>query len=197
MKTQFTRWFVLLCALTLAHSAMAQSSVSNSTVFMTIMGPNGQIDGEVTNLGREGWHRLMAFSHEIVSPRDSASGLPTGKRQHTPFRIVKLINKGTPTLLENLVKNGKLNHLEISIWSPTSGGPEVRVLTYRLEDVSVASIRPWMPHKGDPGTREYPPAEEITFVYHTIRVIYHNGNITAEDDWEAPVVDTKSSPPKP
>jgi hypothetical protein len=26
-------------------------------------------------------------THEIVSPRDSASGLPTGKRQHKPFVI--------------------------------------------------------------------------------------------------------------
>jgi hypothetical protein len=26
-------------------------------------------------------------THEIVSPRDAASGLPTGKRQHKPFVI--------------------------------------------------------------------------------------------------------------
>ena len=197
MKTQLARCFAVLCACVLSHVAMGQSSVSNSTVFMMITGPNGQVEGEVTNPGREGWHRLMAFSHEIVSPRDSASGLPTGKRQHTPFKIVKLINKSTPLLLENIAKNGKLNQVDISIWSPTTGGPEVRVLTYRLTDVSIASIRPWMPHKGDPGTREYPPAEEVTFVYHTIQITFHNGNITAEDDWEAPVVDVKSSAPKP
>jgi bacteriocin-like protein len=28
---------------------------------------------------------VIAVSHEIVSPRDPASGLPTGKRMHKPF----------------------------------------------------------------------------------------------------------------
>jgi hypothetical protein len=30
---------------------------------------------------------LIAASHEIVSPRDAASGLATGKRSHKPFII--------------------------------------------------------------------------------------------------------------
>jgi type VI secretion system secreted protein Hcp len=29
--------------------------------------------------------KVKAGSHEIVSPRDPASGLPTGKRMHKPF----------------------------------------------------------------------------------------------------------------
>jgi type VI secretion system secreted protein Hcp len=35
-------------------------------------------------------------AHEIVSPRDTASGLPSGKRQHKPFTITKEIDKSTP-----------------------------------------------------------------------------------------------------
>jgi hypothetical protein len=31
-----------------------------------------------------------------ISPRDSASGLPTGKRQHKPFVFTKVIDKSTP-----------------------------------------------------------------------------------------------------
>jgi hypothetical protein len=33
---------------------------------------------------------------EVVSPRDAASGLPTGKRQHKPLTITKEIDKSSP-----------------------------------------------------------------------------------------------------
>jgi len=38
------------------------------------------------------------FEQEIVSPRDPASGLPTGKRQHKPFVITKELDKSSPIL---------------------------------------------------------------------------------------------------
>jgi hypothetical protein len=40
----------------------------------------------------------VAASHTIVSPRDAASGLPTGKRQHKPVRITKEWGAATPML---------------------------------------------------------------------------------------------------
>jgi hypothetical protein len=36
----------------------------------------------------------------IVSPRDSASGLPTGKRQHKPIVITKELDKSSPLLFQ-------------------------------------------------------------------------------------------------
>ena len=197
MRIQIAKWIVMLCALALPHAVLAQSSVSNSTVFMSIMSQGGPIEGEVTTQGRQGWHKLLAFSHEIISPRDSASGLPTGKRQHTPFKIVKLINKGTPTLLNSMVGNNVLVNIEVSIWSPAAGGAETKVLTYRLVNAYVASIRPWMPNKGDPSAQTYPPAEEITFTYQRIEVVYENGAIFAQDEWTPNNADsTKSAAPK-
>ncbi|HZF48038.1 MAG TPA: type VI secretion system tube protein Hcp, partial [Polyangiaceae bacterium] len=44
----------------------------------------GEIKGSVTQKGREGKIMVIAVSHEIMSPRDPASGLPTGKRMHKP-----------------------------------------------------------------------------------------------------------------
>jgi len=37
----------------------------------------------------KGKMEVYGFSHEVVSPRDAASGLPTGKRQHKPVRMSK------------------------------------------------------------------------------------------------------------
>ena len=39
----------------------------------------GEVEGSVTQAGREGSMEIYGWSHEIVSPRDAASGLPTGK----------------------------------------------------------------------------------------------------------------------
>jgi hypothetical protein len=45
-------------------------------------------------------------SHEIQSPRDVASGLPTGKRMHKPFTITKEWGASTP-MLSVTVAGGK------------------------------------------------------------------------------------------
>ena len=41
----------------------------------------------------------VQLDENIVSPRDAASGLPTGKRQHKPIRIMKRIDQTTPLLM--------------------------------------------------------------------------------------------------
>ena len=51
----------------------------------------GDIKGSVTQKGREGKIMVIAASHDVLSPRDAASGLPTGKRMHKPFVITKVI----------------------------------------------------------------------------------------------------------
>ena len=58
----------------------------------------GVIVGSVTQAGREGTIMTIATSHEVISPRDAASGLPTGKRQHAPFVITKEVDQASPAL---------------------------------------------------------------------------------------------------
>jgi len=183
MKSPLLTLFIALCACILPQTAFAQN-VPAKIMFMTIEGPNGVIQGESVQNGREGWHQVLAYSHEIVSPRDAASGLPTGKRQHKPFTVVKYINRGSPLLLNAMTKEEALD-VEVSLWgaSPQSG-QEVKVLTYKLSKARIVAIRPWMPNKNDPDTTNYTPAEEISFTYQTIQVTFVNGGITAQDDWE-------------
>ena len=46
----------------------------------------GHIKGSVTQKGREDLIMVLATTHSVVSPRDMATGLSTGKRQHKPIR---------------------------------------------------------------------------------------------------------------
>ncbi|MBM4377221.1 MAG: type VI secretion system tube protein Hcp, partial [Deltaproteobacteria bacterium] len=65
----------------------------------------GEIKGSVTQAGREDSIMVIAYNHEVVSPRDAASGLPTGKRQHKPLTVTKEIDKSTPLLMNVLTNN--------------------------------------------------------------------------------------------
>ncbi|MDR7088715.1 MULTISPECIES: type VI secretion system tube protein Hcp [Cellvibrio] len=44
-----------------------------------------------------------ALSHSIKSPRDAASGLATGKRQHKPMIITQQLDKSSPQLFSLVV----------------------------------------------------------------------------------------------
>jgi len=59
----------------------------------------------------------IAFEQEIVSPRDAASGLPTGKRQHKPFVITKELDKSSPVLAKGSsgMGAGKASFSDLSI----------------------------------------------------------------------------------
>jgi hypothetical protein len=45
----------------------------------------------------------VSLSHSVVSPRDSASGLATGKRMHKPMVITKSLDKSSPQLFSLVV----------------------------------------------------------------------------------------------
>src|SRR5271167_2435873 len=63
----------------------------------------GEIKGSVTQKGREGKIMVIAANHEVVSPTDSITGLPTGKRQHKPFRITKDVDRSSPLLYKAML----------------------------------------------------------------------------------------------
>jgi len=54
----------------------------------------GDLDGD----GRAESAASAMPQHEVVSPRDSSSGLPTGKRQHKPLTVTKEWDAATPLL---------------------------------------------------------------------------------------------------
>jgi type VI secretion system secreted protein Hcp len=180
------RLSILALTLALAGQVLGQSSSSNGPVLMQVTGQKqGLIRGEVTQKGREGQHRVLAYSHEIVIPRDATTGLPTGKRQHQPFRIVKLLNAGSPSLMTAMTSGENLSTVVIDVWTPTAVGTELKLVTYTLTDARIVSLRPWMPNHSDPSAQTYPPAEEIAFTYQSIKVTYQPGGTESSDDWNA------------
>lgn len=142
-----------------------------------------EIPGEVMKRGLEGMIELQAFSHEVISPRDPASGLPTGRRQHKPFRCVIVQEKSLPLLMKALTDNQVIPKAEIWCFRVSVKGTEELYFRYELEDVSVASVRPWMPNVKDESAAEFGTQVEVSFVYRTITWTAPIDNITHEDSW--------------
>ena len=157
------------------------------TAYLTLKGQKqGEIHGSVTQKGRENSIQVYSFDQEIAVPRDAASGLPTGKRQHKPLVIVKEIDKSSPPLWNALVTNENLIAWELKIWQPAVGPTlvEKQIYTITLTNANVASIHQSL-IGGDPTNSKIPLCEEISFTYQKIQWTWNDGGITAVDDWSA------------
>jgi len=147
----------------------------------------GEIKGSVTQRGREGSIMVIAFQHEVISPRDAASGLPTGKRQHKALTITKEIDKATIGLMNMLVNNENIKDFRLDFWQPSKTGKEEQYYTIELKNASIAGIRQEMLNNKYPENMALKECEHVTFCYQKIIWTLQDGHVTTEDDWEAPV----------
>jgi len=156
--------------------------------YLTLSGQKqGEIKGSVTQKGREGSIMVIAVSHEILSPRDPASGLPTGKRMHKPLVITKELDRSSPLLYNVLVNNENLTKWELKFWRPSATGAEQQFYTITLTNANISKIEFGMLNNKYDQLMKFAEYEEVAFTYQKIEWTWVDGGITAEDDWEAPV----------
>ena len=148
---------------------------------------HGEVKGSVTQKGHEGSIMVIASEHEVVSPRDAASGLPTGKRMHKPFVVTKELDKSSPVLYDMLVNNETITEWELQFWASSKAGVEIQRYTVKLTNASVSDIRFHMPNNKVPELMKLSEYEEVSFTYQRIEWIWVAGHISAQDDWSSPV----------
>lgn len=148
----------------------------------------GEIRGSVTQKGREDSMMVIGFDYEVESPRDAASGLPTGKRQHKGITIIKEVDVASPLLMNLLVNNENITDWELQCWAPSKTGAENQFYTIQLVNANVAKIKGEMLNNKYPENMQHRERESILFTYQKIIWTYVEGGVTAEDDWEAPTV---------
>jgi type VI secretion system secreted protein Hcp len=167
----------------------APASASDAAYLKVIGAASGAIQGSITQKGHEGEIKVLGFAHEIASPRDAASGLPTGKRQHKPFTITKPVDKSSPLLMSALDTNETLPNVRLKVFASglgarsIAGGPASGVLqnyyTIELVNAHIASISLDSSVPGE-------DRETVEFVYQKILHTFENGGITAELDTTSP-----------
>jgi type VI secretion system secreted protein Hcp len=156
--------------------------------YLTLTGETqGKVNGSVTQAGREDTMEVIGFNHEVKSPRDAASGLPTGKRQHKPIILTKAVDKATPLLMNILTNNENITEWTLRCWRPSRSGKEEQYYTIELVNASIASIQIEQLNNKYPENMRHEVREHIAFTYQKIIWTWNDGGITAEDDWETPL----------
>lgn len=148
----------------------------------------GKIDGSCQQKGREGSIEVIAVSHEIISPRDPASGAPTGKRMHKPYTCTSEVDIATPLLYNALCTNENITTWKLDFYRPNVQGIEEQYYTVELVNASIASISMKMANNRIPELMKLSPYHDTAFTYQKITwTIKKPTNKTASDDWETPL----------
>jgi type VI secretion system secreted protein Hcp len=150
-----------------------QQVIGNGAVLMAV---TGQSQGAIRGSAIENMIQVVGLGHQITSPRDAASGLPTGRRQHKSLVISKYTDRSTPPLYSALVNNENLTHVYLRFFRKDTANRTVQYYTIHLINASIADIK-----------TAYPNIEQLSFMYQRIEWIWVDGSVTASDDWEIPV----------
>jgi type VI secretion system secreted protein Hcp len=131
----------------------------HGAVFMKL----GDIKGEATDAAHKEWINLSSFAHGITEQRDSASGLPTGRRQYKPVVVTKPVDKASPLMLGLLTQGGVVPFVRLDF---VTAGPRPRYYQITLEDVLISS---YQTTGADGGTA---PTEAFSLNYERIKWTY-------------------------
>ena len=176
-----------LVSLLVALMVLVSTSSANAALvaYLKIKGQkSGDVKGSVTQKGREGSIGVIAVDHQVISPRDAASGLPTGKRMHKPFRITKEIDSSSPVLYRMMVTNENIVDVELRFWRPGATGVEQQYYTVKLTNASISEVHSVMPNVRVPELARLEPYEEVSFTYQKIEWTWTEGGITTIDSWQ-------------
>ena len=146
----------------------------------------GRVLGSATQRGREGSILVCACFHEIVCPRDPASGRPTGKRAHKPLFVTKEVDASSPALAAMLCTAERIVSFTLRFWQPTPTGAERQHFTVELSGARVASLQLRSPSPRSTKLARLPLLEEVGFTYQGATWTWAEGGLSASDAWESP-----------
>ena len=146
----------------------------------------GKFKGESTRDGKGDRIPAIGFSYEVISPRDVATGLVSGKRQHGPVTFVKEWGAASPQLFQALTTNEVLKSVLFEFVGTNANGEEEIEDTIKLTNATVSRLRRHVDVQPTGGGEER-ALDEVALVFSKIELTNMTGKTTAMDDWTAKV----------
>src|SRR5438132_559214 len=114
-------------------TAGASAFAAQVDFFLTIDGvKQGRFKGDSTDKRHAGEIMGLAFDYDVQSPRDAATGQPTGRRIHKPLVITKRIDAASPQIYQALATNEVLRSVQLDFVRTTAEGVEETLYTIKL-----------------------------------------------------------------
>ncbi len=103
--------------------------------------PAGQVIGQLTvpSLGT-GSMPIVGFATGTISPRDPATGLATGKRQHKPVTIRRAIDGWDPAVLTKVAQGSAFPTVIVELQRPDANGAMQTYATYTYTNAVPSSV---------------------------------------------------------
>ena len=143
---------------------------------LSITGPDGPMRSGPGPRGG-GAIALLEVRHTIVSPRDTATGLASGKRRHAPVTVVKEVDRTSPRLMAALVRNAVHPLWKLEFFATDRFGRRAVAYTVELRHVHVVEVA--LTTADSTGL----PREAVSSVYEAITWTWAEGRQSASDDW--------------
>jgi type VI secretion system secreted protein Hcp len=135
---------------------------------------------------------LIALEHALVSPRDVASGLATGKRQHSPITFTKETDGTSPLFYQFLSRNEPLKTVDFFFYGlPTQpglgAGRETLLYQISLRSAAVSKIE-FAGHTDQtaPESARFPLTERISLTYDSITWEWKSSKMLFQDSFKSP-----------
>ncbi len=136
----------------------------------------GQIEGDVKQVGREGSILTIAFSHGLAAATDGRKSI----RAHEPVTCTKPIDKATPLLGQAWANNETMTRFQLDFWRPSQSGQEVQYYTVELSNARITAIRQEMLNNKYPENMQHEVREHVSFTYQKVIWTWQDGGITTE-----------------
>lgn len=124
---------------------------------------------------------VESLKWSVISPRDAASGLPTGRRQHRPVDIRVRLSSG---VLHNLMalRNNASVEVELLWFSRGQDGSYTRQRLMTLTRASVSSVA-LQTVREDGQLRTF---ADLSFMYQDVGITDYVSEVSYEDSWASP-----------
>jgi type VI secretion system secreted protein Hcp len=158
--------------------------------YVTIEGDKqGKFAGEAQDAAFTDRISALGFHYGVISPRDSVSGLASGKRQHQPVTFTKEWGAASPQIFQALVNSENLKNVLFEFVQPTPTGAQQVAYTVKLTN---ASLSKFDRHSGfDAAASQFPSdlrlLEDVSLTFQKIEIADALTKTAAVDDWQARV----------
>ena len=173
--------------------ATLRAALAGSEFYVSVEGTKqGKFEGESVKNQYKDMIQGMAFEWDVTSPRDAASGLPSGKRQYKPITFTKEWGAASPQLFQALTSNEVLKTVRFDFVRANASGAEYVFQRITLTNASVSEIKRyagtvtpagiWVGN-GAPGTGR--ALEDVSFTFGSITLEDMDGKTMSADNWKA------------
>jgi type VI secretion system secreted protein Hcp len=137
--------------------------------------------------GRADTSDVFEVEHHLHQPVEPTTGQASGVRVHSPFRIVKLIDKATPGFHKALCTGQNLAEVTVDFYRiDPATREEAKYYTITLRQARIVDIRPYMPMSFLPQNETYRHMEQVSMVYEEIEWSWLPDSTIEMDKWRAP-----------